>query len=144
MKSKILMILAILMMVSTNAWTAEECFTWTKNPNLEGKDVNGVDGYRIYRDPTTDVQFLFPDIIQDTACNDPDKPGKCAACVPKIEDGKNHRYAATAFNDAGESDFSQTADSINPVEKRVIEEIDQAPGVPQQYIKLLIPVEVVK
>lgn len=145
---RILSLIAVLVFCAVFVNAADQpdvlTFEWTKNANLDGKDVNGVTGYRIYRDPSTEVQFVFPDILQDANCNIADKPGKCVATVPNIKDGRNHRYVATAYNDTGESDFSTPADVVIPVEKTPQEPIDQAPATPAGYMHLLIPIEVVK
>ena len=136
MLKKMLVVFALLVTVSP-VIAAHLTFSWTKNQE------NTV-GYRIYRDPSTTNQFVFPDFLQEDVCNIADKPGKCEATVPDILDGKNHRYVATAYNSAGESDFSAHADTLVVVEKTEVPAIPQQPNVPAGYMHLLIPIEVVK
>lgn len=138
--SIILLVFSMVLASVTISMAADVCFSWTKNPNLEGKDTNDVVGYRIYRDPTTEVEFIFPDIIQSEDC----VGNKCEKCLPKIDDNKNHRYAATAYNDVGESDFSQTADDLIVVEKRTVPPVGQAPGPVESFLRYLITVEKVQ
>ena len=135
---KKLFVVLIVCFFSAPALAADLSFTWTENANIEGKDTNGVTGYRIYRDPSTAIQFVFPDIVQAEACDD---TGKCIATVPDIADGKNHRYVATAYNDSGESDFSQYADVIVEAPKTPVDPIDQAPDTPEKIIRYLLTLE---
>lgn len=110
--------------------------------NIENEDHNNTDGYRIYRDPSTNKVFVFPDILQDAACTGTE----CKSCVENVADGLNHRYVATAYNDEGESDYSQYADVIVLVEKTEIPAIGQNlnPETPSKYLQVLIPIESIK
>lgn len=136
MKS-ILSLIAVLVFCTTQSYAAEECFTWSLQDDK-------ATGYRIFRDPSTDVQFVFPDFAKETVCPDPDDATRCKACVPKIEDGKNHRYVSTAFNATNESDYSQWADVIWNQEKTTIPAIEQGPVSPGDTFMLQIPVTLTK
>jgi len=123
------------------AAAANICFTWTKNAVPTSQTANGVVGYKIYRNPTTPTEFVFPSFLQDDACNDSANPTKCTACVPDINDGLNHRYAATAYNATGESGFSTPADVVVQGNKGVVSAIEQNPTVPGTFLHVLVPIE---
>lgn len=115
----------------------EICFEWTKNADVDGQDGNNVDGYRIYRDPSTNKQFIFPDMVENDVLCPPGK--KCSICVPNIADGMNHRYVLVAYNSFGESDFSTAVDVIIPTPKTPVDPVGQSPDSPGATFTITIP-----
>jgi hypothetical protein len=132
MKKVLLAVAATLLLGPYAVQAAEDCFSWkyTQNDNATA--------YRIYRDPSTDVQFVFPDFAKEAVCPDPDNADRCKACVTKLEDGRNHRFAATAYNSVTdqESDFSQYVDVMYDGVKTEMPPVQQGPTAPEvlQYL----------
>lgn len=137
----VLLVMLLSMLFAIPAAAAEVCFSWALNAD------DNATGYRIVRDPSTQIAFTFPDFPQADVCPSPDDPLRCLACVPDIADGKNHRYVATAFNATNESNYSSWADVIWDQEKTEIPAIEQGPttpGEPGETFMLQIPVKLTK